>query len=122
VVKVRGDVTNSTIALDAPAAAGTFALRSFTAGGDVSGSRVTAAGALGTIRARSLTGSEVYSGVAGNAARLPAAADLAGAGAVGNVTVKTFANAVVAADTLGVLKLGTVSRATAAARSASART
>jgi hypothetical protein len=108
-IKVGGDVTDSTITLDAAFAAGTFALRSLTVSGAFSNSRLSAAGAIGAVKVKAMTGSELYSGVGDAAPRFPETTDLTpDAGAVGNVTARTFADSVIAADTLGKMKLGTV--------------
>jgi hypothetical protein len=107
-VKIGGDVTSSTITLDAPAAAGVLAVRSVSVSGAFTGSRIAAAGAIGPVKVKSMTGSEIYSGVADTAPRFPATSDLAGTGAVGNVTAKTFADSVIAGHVLGRIKFGQI--------------
>ena len=99
-IKVAGDVTGSTITLDS--------LRVLAVSGAFTGSRLSAPGAIGTVKVRTMTGSEIYAGVNSTAARFPATTELTPDGSVGIVTVKTFANSVIAADTLGRLKLGTI--------------
>jgi hypothetical protein len=115
VIKVLGDVNDSTITLDRPAAPGSPAVRNAIVTGAFRESRLSAAGAIGPVRVGTMTTSEVYSGVAGAAARFPATTDLSPTGAIGNVTARTFADSVIAADTLGRLKLGTIATANAAA-------
>lgn len=106
-MKIGGDVTNSTITLDAPAADASLAMKSVSISGGFTNSRITAAGAIGAVKVKSMTGSEIYSGVADTAARFPAAADVTG-GAVGNIAVKTFSDSVIAAGTLGRVSLAKV--------------
>jgi hypothetical protein len=106
--KVTGDVTDSTITLDAPFASGTFGVGKLTVGGAFSRSRITAAGAIGAVKATTLIRSEIYSALTGTPARFPAAADLSAEGSIGNVTSRNFADTVIAADTIGKMKLGTI--------------
>jgi hypothetical protein len=106
--KVTGDVTTTTITLDAPFAAGSLAAGKFTVGGAFSQSRLTAAGAIGPVKATTLIRSEIYSAIGGIAERFPQTTDLLPEGAIGNVTSKNFADSVIAADALGKLKLGTI--------------
>jgi hypothetical protein len=109
-MKFGGDVTNSTITLDAPAAAaaGSFAVRNVSVSGAFTNSRITSKGALGSVKVKTMTGSEIYSGVADAAPQFPATADLNGGGAVANVAVRTFSDSVIAAETLGRISLGKV--------------
>jgi hypothetical protein len=107
-MKVTGDVAQTTITLDAPFASGTFALGKLAVVGAFSQSRITAAGAIGPVKAATIIRSEIYSAVSSSAARFPATTDLSAEGLIGSVTAKNFADSVIAADTLGKLKLGTV--------------
>jgi hypothetical protein len=116
VMKVAGDVAQTTVTLDDPFASGTFALGKLSVGGAFSQSRITTAGAIGPVKAATIIRSEIYSAVSGTAARFPATGDLSAEGLIGNVTAKNFADSVIAADTLGKLKLGTVVTDNAAAQ------
>jgi hypothetical protein len=107
-MKISGDVTNSTVTLDTPATAGVLTVRSVSVAGAFTGSRITSAGAIGPVKVKTMSGSEIYSGVADAAARFPAPSDLAATGAVGNVTAKTFADSVIAGHVLGRLKFGQI--------------
>jgi hypothetical protein len=107
-MKIGGDVTSSTITLDAPAATGVLSVRSISVSGAFAGSRVTAAGAIGPVKVKTMTGSEIYSGVADAAPRFPATSEPAATGAVGNVTAKTFADSVIAGHVLGRIKFGQI--------------
>jgi hypothetical protein len=109
-VKIGGDVTSSTITLGAPAAAtaGAPAVRRVSVSGAFIGSRITTAGAIGPVNVKTMTASEIYSGVADAAARFPATSDLAATGAIGNVTTKTFADSVIAGHVLGRMKFGQI--------------
>jgi hypothetical protein len=111
VTKIGGDAIDSTITLDAPYSGGSFAAKTFTVSRSFSGSRLFATGAIGTVRIGTLTGSEIYSGVNENALRFPATSDVANDGAIVSVASKIFADSVVAADTMGKLKLGAITTA-----------
>lgn len=107
-MKVAGDVAQTTITLDEPFASGTFGLGKLAVGGAFSQSRITVAGAIGPVKATTIIRSQIYSAVSDTAARIPATTDLSAEGLIGNVTAKTVADVVIAADTLGKVKLGTV--------------
>jgi hypothetical protein len=104
--KVGGDVTSSTITLDAPFAAGTFAARSVAVSGGFVSSRLSTTGAIGSVKINRMSDSEIYSGVSGTAVdRFPQPSELSPDGSIASATVKSFNNSVIAADTLGRLKI-----------------
>lgn len=111
-IKVAGEVAVSTVTPRAPFAAGQFALRSFTSG-DFINSRISAVGAIGNVKVKSMTFSEIHSGVTNADVDFPTTSDLSADGAIGNVTIKTFSGSAIAADTLGRLKFGTITTANA---------
>lgn len=106
--RISGDVTDSTIDLDAPYSVGSFAARTFAVSRGFAASRLSAIGAISTVKIGSLSASEIFSGVAEATARFPATSDLANDGAIISITGKTFTDSVLAADTLGKLKIGTI--------------
>jgi hypothetical protein len=100
-------VTASDFTPTAPFAAGQLALRSFSSG-DFIGSRITAAGAIGNVKIKTMTFSEIHSGVTNSEVNFPATSELSPQGSVGSVTVKTLVDSSIAADTLGRLRFGEV--------------
>ena len=106
---VANAITDSTVTLSAPSAAGETGLRQLTVRNAITGSRVSAAGGIGTVRAAGLVRSEVLAGTTAGAGRFPdAPADLPTEAPIGSLTVRSFDDSVVAADNLGRLSLGTI--------------
>ncbi len=106
---VSGNVTGSSITLDAPYSAGGLpAAGRVTIGGVMSGSQLSAAGGIGAVTAGGLVDSDIVSGTPTATARFPATTELPAQGGIARLTTRSFDGSVVVARTLGNVKLGVV--------------
>ena len=111
---VAGALTNSDITLSAPSSPLVPVLGSLAVKGAITDSRISAAGNLGSIKAASLVGSEIYAGIAGTDRFPSVAADFANEAFLAKLTLKAplgtaaFDNSVVAANNMGRISLGLI--------------
>jgi hypothetical protein len=107
-------MTNSTLTLEDPFVPLAPVLGSLAVKGAVTGSRIAAAGNIGSIKAGSLVDSEVYAGVTGDGRFPSLAADFANEAFIAKLSLKaplgtaSFDNSVVAANNMGRISLGLI--------------
>ena len=111
-----GSITNADITLNRAAGVRASALNRLAVRGAISGTDVRANADIGSVSARSITGSTIYAGVTSPGGALPtSAAAFTSAATIKNVTIgtrggttPTFVDSNIAAATLGRIKLGAV--------------
>jgi hypothetical protein len=113
-MSVAGAMTTSTLTLDDPFAPLVPVLGSLAVRGSITGSRITATGNIGGIKAGSLVGSDVYAGITGTDRFPSTAGAFANEAVIGRVALKaplgtaSFDNSVIAANNLGRISLGLI--------------